>query len=144
METVSEQVNLLSNLFPDVIEEKVVRAFDDSTKTMTQVMGFTTNLKRKDFCGKLKELLTAKFFTYPFTLKKKLSPCLFQLEPLGEKNKTFTCVFPTQLETALVNKDFFTEGDIYLFAQLSICVSKENGNPMVFFLVTHRTKSMLC
>lgn len=137
-----EQIILLKTVCSDVIDERVTRALHESQETLSQVLLFASNLKRKDFTGKLKELITTKTFTYPFLLKKKLSPCLLIIEPIGQTEQCYTCVLPTELETALSNKQFFVEKDIYLFAQLSICVAR--GPPaVIFFSVTPSTKSKI-
>lgn len=139
-QSLPESVNLLKSICPDIIEEKVTRAINDSRLLMGQVMELATNLKRKDFCGKLKELIGKKHFTYPFVFRKKISPCILLLETIGDNRRIYTCVIPTQLEAAMTNKEFFIESDMYLFANLSICVTRDT--PAVIFLVaTVRTRS---
>ena len=134
-----ESIHLLRSVCSEVMEDKITRAMHDSQNTMGQVIEYSSNLRRKDYCGKLKELIHSKYFTYPFIFKKKLTPCMFLLETIGDNKLLYTCVIPTLLEIALVNKDFFTEGDVYLFSNLSICVTK--STPSIFFVVTSRTRS---
>ena len=135
-----QQITMLSKVCPGVVEDKVLRAFRDSQASLRQIAIFSTNLKRKDYTGKLKEILNAKTFTHPFVLKKIKNPCVLILQPVGQKEIEYTCVFPPNLEASLQIKDFFNEGEVFLFSQLSICVSK-TPETSVFFFISPATKS---
>ena len=134
-----DQLSLLNKVSPDVFSTRIHRASLESLDHLKSIDKYCENFKRKDFTGKLKELLATKTFTYPFILKKKKNPNYLELQTLSDRNIVFPCFIPTELEAALQNKDFFVEGDIYLFADLSMAVAK-NPTPSVFFFINTLTK----
>lgn len=140
MTQVLEADILLKRVIPDVIDDKLSKAFIESKDVLSKIDILGTNLKRKDHQGKLKEILREKTFTSAFVLRQKLNKNMIILEYIGDSSRQFKCIIPVDLEAAMLHKDFLFAGECYLMTQLTVCVARY-PEVTVFFCVTASTKS---
>ena len=137
-----ERSDLLSKVCPDAFDEKYERAYRDGRETMKTVALYCSNLKRKDYKGKLKELISSKMISLPLILRERKGEGYFIVENVGIKDEKYKLLFPTKLFEKIEDKTFFRIGEVYLFKHLEAKVIEDTKE--VVFIANSLTAGKHC